>query len=83
MTVIKGKLEEFNYPNKGKNIPPPRMGDEMMEEQMMGDGQMMEGEQEMQLYDEEGNPQKFFDQNGNEIPFEEVKKLFLMEQQQQ
>ena len=57
LTVIKGKLDEFNYPNKGKNIPPPRMPDEMMEEQMM-DGQMVEGdlEQEMQLYDEHGNP---------------------------
>ena len=60
------------------------MPDEMMEEQMMQEGQMMEGdlEQEMQLYDENGNPQKFYDQDGNEIPFEEVKQ-FLMQQQQQ
>ena len=39
LTVIKGNLEDFNYPNKGKNIPPPRMDDGMMDEQMMQDGQ--------------------------------------------
>ena len=37
---------------------------------------------QLQLYDENGNPQQFFDQDGNEIPFEEVQKM-LMEQQMQ
>ena len=52
---------------------------------MMADGQMMEGdlEQEMQLYDEHGNPQKFYDQDGNEIPFEEVKQFLMAQQAQQ
>ena len=47
--------------------------------------QMMEGdlEQEMQLYDEHGNPQKFYDQDGNEIPFEEVKQFLMAQQAQQ
>ena len=40
-------------------------------------------EQEYGLYDENGQPQKFIDQNGNEIPFEEVQQYMMMQQQQQ
>ena len=72
-------MDQFDYPRKGKNIPPPRelMGYQQMEGDM-GDGQdygdgpqmqmqedggmMMEGQQELQLYDENGQPQKFFDE---------------------
>ena len=41
----------------------------------MGD----EMEQEYGLYDENGQPQKFIDQNGNEIPFEEVQQYMMMQ----
>lgn len=37
-----------------------------------GSGMMMNGQQELQLYDEHGQPQKFYDEEGNEIPFEDV-----------
>ena len=44
---------------------------------MIQDGEEMDGEFEgneegLGLYDENGQPQKFVDQEGNEIPFEEV-----------
>ena len=71
-----GTLEEFNYPRKGKNIPPPKQefpADDQMEDQE-------EDPNQIQLYDENGEPQKFFDENGNEIPFEEV-QLMMQEQQ--
>ena len=47
---------------------------QQMQMQDMGDGQ-----QELQLYDEQGNPQKFMDEEGNEIPFEEVQQ-YMMQQ---
>ena len=42
-----------------------------------------EMEDEYGLYDENGQPQKFIDQHGNEIPFEEVQQYMMMQQQQQ
>ena len=48
---------------------------------------MMEGEDgyiddaELQLYDENGMPRKFYDEEGNEIPFEEVKAQIAMMQE--
>ena len=39
--------------------------------------------QELGLYDDQGQPQKFIDENGNEIPFEEVQRIMMMQQQQQ
>ena len=47
-----------------------------MQMQDMGDGQ-----QELQLYDDQGQPQKFCDEDGNEIPFEEVQQYMLQQQQ--
>ena len=47
--LFQGTIDQFNYPRKGKNIPPPR--------EMMGDDM----EQEYGLYDENGQPQKFID----------------------
>ena len=73
-------LDQFNYPRKGKNIPPPRE-DFIEEDDEEGAYGEEEGQQELQLYDEHGQPQKFYDENGNEIPFEDVKQ-FMMQQQQ-
>ena len=36
--------------------------------------------QELGLYDDQGQPQKFIDENGNEIPFEEVQRIMMMQQ---
>ena len=44
------------------------------------EGQDEQGIDELQLYDENGQPQKFYDEAGNEIPFEEVQQY--MQQQQ-
>ena len=38
--------------------------------------------EEFDLYDENGQPQKFVDQHGNEIPFEEVQQYMLQQQQE-
>jgi len=48
---------------------------EEMEGDMVG---VDENGNELGLYDEHGQPQKFVDQMGNEIPFEEVQKLMMM-----
>ena len=55
-------LDTFNYPRKGKNIPPPRDGQPDQEDY----GQEEEGEQDdqLELFDENGNPRQFFDENG-------------------
>ena len=47
-----------------------------------GEGGMMMNQQELQLYDENGNPQKFYDEEGNEIPFEDVQQYMLQQQMQ-
>ena len=55
----------------------------MMEEEGDMEGDMVgvdENGNELGLYDENGQPQKFVDQMGNEIPFEEVQKLMMMQQ---
>ena len=74
---MKGAIEEFNYPRKGKNIPPPKLTEEMM---MEGEEGQYIDENELQLYDENGQPRKFYDDEGNEIPFEEVKQQLMMMQ---
>ena len=78
--IEEGTIDQFNYPRKGKNIPPPR--EEMLEDEQYEGEEAGEQEEELQLYDEHGQPQKFYDENGNEIPFEEVQQ-FMMQQQQQ
>ena len=77
-----GTLDSFNYPRKGKNIPPPRreFDPNEMEEQ---EDQYEQDPNDIQLYDENGNPQKFFDENGNEIPFEDVQRMMQDQQMNQ
>ena len=48
-------LDQFNYPKKGKNIPPPREeANNLQEEDEQYEGE--EGDQHIELYDENGQP---------------------------
>ena len=48
-----GTIDQFNYPRKGKNIPPPR---EELEEYGPEEEEEQAQEQGIDLYDAEGNP---------------------------
>ena len=48
---------------------------------MDADQQQYMQEQEFGLYDEDGKPREFLDQDGNVIPFEEVQQIMMMQQQ--
>jgi hypothetical protein len=58
-----GSLDQFNYPRKGKNIPPPKQEFEEEEGKPPGEEQQ---EGEYQGEEEEGDPNQIqlYDENG-------------------
>ena len=73
---VQGTINQFNYPKKGKNIPPDRgdrpvsVGDdEYGEEEERKDGEDYGEQDEGQEYGEEGqDEQSYYDENGNPVP---------------
>ena len=72
---VQGTINQFNYPKKGKNIPPDRgdrpvsVGDDEYGDEEQKDGEDYGEQDEGQEYGEEAqDDQSYYDENGNPVP---------------